>query len=182
MVKFEKVPFNEYLKERTGGSDIADETLYAIKQEWEDIKLPQRATSGSAGYDFFAPYGFDVAQRYYCDGGIETLRFGIGYEVTVPTGIRFITDRKDICLICVPRSGLGFKYGTRLANTVGVIDSDYCQSENSGHIKVKMSADCGLYIEKGKGMFQGIIVPYLTTDDDFCEGTRNGGFGSTDKK
>lgn len=181
MIKFEKVPFNEYLKERTGGSDITDETLNAIKQEWEDIKLPQRATSGSAGYDFFAPYSFDVAEYYY-DGGIGSISFGIGHEVTVPTGIRFITDRKDICLICVPRSGLGFKYGTRLANTVGVIDSDYFQSENCGHIKVKMSADSYVNIEKGKGMFQGIIMPYLMTDDDSCECKRNGGFGSTDRK
>lgn len=96
-----------------------------------------------------------------------------------PTGIRFVTDRDDIVLLCVPKSGLGCKFGVGLANTIGVIDSDYCKSDNEGHIKVKFVSKEDVILDGGKAFMQGIIVPYLTVDDDSVKAVRNGGFGST---
>lgn len=177
MIKFEKISFQEYYnyykkvqaeaQEKYGiWYDVDPETLH---EEWEAIKLPQRSTEGSAGYDFFAPYKM-VFDRY--DSRFQTF----------PTGIRFVTDRDDIFLMCVPRSGLGFKAQMRLANTCGIIDSDYCHSDNEGHIIAKFTTNEDCVVEQGKAFMQGIIVPFFKTDDDKSTEKRNGGFGSTDRR
>ena len=83
-----------------------------------------------------------------------------------------------------PRSSLGFKYRLSLNNTVGIIDSDYFNADNEGHIFIKMT-NCGdkpLTVEKGKAFAQGVFVEYgITVDDDVCA-LREGGFGSTDQR
>lgn len=134
---------------------------------YSDIKKPERATSGSAGYDFFAPCDITVSPRE---------------SVKVATGLRCRMD-KDRCLLILPRSSLGFKFKLSLDNTVGVIDSDYYYAENEGHILVKMTnrSDKTLFIEKGKAFAQGIFIVYGLTDDDNALSTRRGGFGSTDR-
>ena len=72
-----------------------------------------------------------------------------------------------------------------LANGVGIIDSDYYNSDNEGHIMAKLTNDGNegktIDIEEGKGYMQGIFVPYGITEDDDAIGIRNGGFGSTTK-
>ena len=174
MVKFEKVPYEVYkdaVLKTTHGIEFKDES--SVREEYESIKLPKRGTHGSAGYDFFAPYDF-----YLRDAPNSDFRD----DVVIPTGIRLVTDRDDIALICVPRSGQGFKYGVSLLNTVGVIDSDYQFSDNYGHIMCKMQSKYDCNVEKGKGFMQGIIVPFIKTDDDHTTEERNGGFGSTDSK
>ena len=85
--------------------------------------IPRRATSGSAGYDFFTPVEISLNP---------------GDTVSVPTGIRARINSGWVLLL-FPKSGLGFKYRLRLENTVGVIDSDYYGSENEGHIIIKMT-------------------------------------------
>lgn len=89
----------------------------------------------------------------------------------------------DWCLLILPRSGLGFKYKLRLNNTVGVIDADYSNSENEGHIFVRMTneSDKTLEITKGTAFAQGIFVKYLLTEDDDVTNERNGGLGSTSR-
>lgn len=141
----------------------ADENLSKdIVDLWESIKLPTRSTKGSAGYDFYAPYDILVSDNT---------------PKLFPTGIRFECD-EDKFLMCVPRSGLGFKYGVRILNTVGIIDQDYFYSDNEGHIMCKMIANTYVDIPQGKAFMQGIILPYYKVDDD-TQGVRNGGFGST---
>lgn len=183
MIKFEKVSLNEYINDRIGNEDMHMAQFKREQQkyteEWENIKLPTRSTSGSAGYDFYMPYEMKLNAPYV------DVKSGLYGDVerdwkVFSTGIRFVTDRNDIVLLCVPRSGLGFKNITRLANTVGVIDSDYCQSSNEGHIKVKMTADKEVCLDKGKAFMQAIIVPFIKTDDDVATEKRDGGFGSTD--
>ena len=131
------------------------------------IELPQRATKGSAGYDFYSPLSFVLEP---------------GETIKIPTGIRCGMDN-DWVLMLFPRSGLGFKYRIRLENTVGIIDSDYFYSDNEGHIMVKITNEGvkTMKVAKGDGFCQGIFLPYGITEDDKTEGTRNGGFGSTDK-
>lgn len=128
-----------------------------------EVDLPKRATTGSSGYDFYSP------QRYEVKAG-ET--------IVVETGVRFITD-EPVWLMCMPRSGYGFKYGMRLYNTIGNIDSDYWRSDNEGHIMAKITAEKDFVIEKGDRFMQGVILPYLVADGDNANGNRNGGFGST---
>ena len=132
-----------------------------------DIPLPRRATKGSAGYDFFAP---------------ETFSLDKGETIKIATGIRAKVQNGFVLMI-FPRSGLGFKYRLTLDNTVGIIDSDYFNADNEGHIFIKMT-NCGdkpLTVEKGKAFAQGVFLPFGITVDDVCEKTRTGGFGSTDK-
>ena len=140
-----------------------------IRRMYEELKLPQRATKGSAGYDFFAPFAFSLPPAA---------------TVKIPTGIRVKMD-EDWVLKLYPRSGLGFKYRLQMNNTVGIIDSDYFYSDNEGHIFVKLTNDSNegktLTVEQGTGIVQGIFLEYGITLDDEAEGIRNGGFGSTTK-
>ena len=82
-----------------------------------------------------------------------------------------------------PRSGLGFKYRLQLNNTVGIIDSDYYNSDNEGHIFAKITNDSNegktLELKAGEGFMQGIFLEYGITQDDEADGVRTGGFGST---
>ena len=78
---------------------------------------------------------------------------------------------------------MGFKYRLQLNNTVGIIDSDYYNSDNEGHIFCKLTNDSNegktVNIEKGSGFMQGIFIEYGITYDDDTVDVRNGGFGST---
>lgn len=136
---------------------------------YESLALPKRATKGSAGYDFFAPFAFSLPA---------------GSTIKIPTGIRVKMD-EDWVLKVYPRSGLGFKYRLQMNNTVGIIDSDYYYSDNEGHIFIKMTnaSNEGKTVEvaAGSGFAQGIFLEYGITVDDDADGIRNGGFGSTTK-
>ena len=155
IAQFLKVSENEYLKS-------------GEKSVYDKIILPKRATSGSAGYDFFAPEEFTLAPN-------QTIK--------IATGIRVRIDEGWV-LKLYPRSSLGFKYRLSLDNTVGIIDSDYFNADNEGHIFIKMTnnGDKPLTVEQGKAFAQGIFVEYGVTVDDDCVEVRTGGFGSTDKK
>ena len=167
IAKFSKVSFDEFKKgymDEFGGSSEDARKVY------DGIKLPVRATSGSAGYDFFSPVDFTLKP---------------GQTIKIPTGIRARMNEEWVLAI-FPRSGLGFKYRLQLNNTVGIIDSDYYNSDNEGHIFIKITNDSNegkeLSVSAGGGFSQGIFFMYGITEDDDCEGLRNGGFGSTDGK
>lgn len=138
-----------------------------IRDMYESLVLPSRATKGSAGYDFFAPFSFSLPP---------------GATIKIPTGVR-VRMEEGWVLNIYPRSGLGFKYRLQLNNTVGIIDSDYYFSDNEGHIFIKMTNDSNegktVEVAKGSGFAQGIFLEYGITVDDDSEGVRNGGFGST---
>lgn len=141
-----------------------------IRDMYESLRLPKRATKGSAGYDFFAPFSFSLPP---------------GSTIKIPTGIRAKME-EDWVLQLFPRSGLGFKFRLQLNNTVGIIDSDYFNSDNEGHIFAKITNDSNegktIDIAAGTGFLQGIFLPYGITVDDEADGIRNGGFGSTTEK
>lgn len=165
IAKFEKVSvgrFDADWKDSFGRSDGV--------QAYHDILLPHRATSGSAGYDFYAPLDFELK---------------CGETIKIPTGIRARIDEGWVLMI-YPRSGLGFKYRLQLNNTVGVIDADYYGATNEGHIFIKLTNDGNegktLYVKKGEAFAQGIFTPFGITVDDDSDGVRTGGFGSTDKR
>lgn len=86
-----------------------------------------------------------------------------------------------MCIQLLTSYKVGFKYHVGLANTVGVIDSDYYDSDNEGHIMVKLvnNGTKNLLINKGDKIVQGVFVQYGITWDDNVKTSRNGGFGST---
>ena len=86
-------------------------------------------------------------------------------------------------LMLYPRSGLGFKYGMKLANTVGVVDGDYFEADNEGHIfcKVVNEGDVMMNVKAGEAFAQSIFLMHGLTYDDDVSAVRNGGLGSTSK-
>ena len=167
MNKFEKISFERYAED-VFDCDVTE--MDSIdREDYESYKLPQRATKFSAGYDIFALEDTIIPPRQ---------------TVKVPTGIRVILD-DDKFLAIYPRSGLGFKYKMQLYNTTGIIDADYCNSDNEGHIWCKFYNDSPdgktIKIKAGEAMCQGVIQQFFKTDDDEADDIRNGGFGSTSK-
>ncbi len=166
VARFEKVSKARFVADwiDTFGGNEAE-----AKKVHEAIQLPKRATRGSAGYDFYSPLSFALAP---------------GETIKIPTGIR-AWMREDYVLLCFPRSGLGFKFRLQLNNTVGVIDSDYYNSDNEGHIFIKLTNDSNegktMQLEAGNGFAQGIFMAFGITEDDGATELRNGGFGSTTK-
>lgn len=165
IAKFEKVSFEQFKKDwiDTFGQEENIEEIY------NSINLPKRATTGSAGYDFYTPVEIELAPNT---------------SIKIPTGIRAKIENNWM-LTCYPRSGLGFKFRLQLDNTVGIIDSDYYYSSNEGHIMIKMTNDSRnnktVQVDRGVGFAQGIFIEYgITIDDDATE-VRDGGFGSTNK-
>ena len=140
-----------------------------LAEIYENIKLPRRATSGSAGYDIYTPIHIVLEP---------------GRTMKIPTGIRCEIE-PGWFLGILPRSGLGFKYGLRIINTIPIIDSDFYNTKCEGHIYIKLINDSAIGktidIPEKQGMVQGIFLPFGVTVDDECNNIRNGGFGSTDK-
>ena len=167
IAKFEKVSFQQFKKDYIDCFNEEDEAK--IKEIYEAIKLPKRATKGSAGYDFYSPVTFTLKP-------CETIK--------LPTGIR-VKIEDGWFLANFPRSGLGFKYRLQLNNTVGIIDADYYNALNEGHIMSKLTNDSkenkSVTIEKGMAFTQGIFLPFGITVDDESNEVRTGGFGSTTK-
>ena len=128
VAKFYKVSYKQFEKDWIDTFGQTDN----IEEIYGEIKLPKRATTGSAGYDFFAPVQIE------------------------------------------------------LNNTVGIIDSDYFNSSNEGHIFCKLTNDSNenktVCVNKGDGFIQGIFVEYGITFDDEVSAKRDGGFGSTTAK
>lgn len=157
--KFEFVSKEQYLKDFEFKEDACE--------VYSKLKKPHRATAMSAGYDFYSPFDFHLEP---------------GMTIKIPTGIRAKMP-EDYVLMIYPRSGLGFKYRLQLNNTVGVIDSDYYNALNEGHIMIKITNDSNegkaLDIKAGEGFAQGIFMQYGIVEDDDAKDIRVGGFGST---
>lgn len=167
IAKFQKVSEERFVADWT--ETFAGVSVQEARAVYGQIRLPRRATAGSAGYDFFAP---------------ARIVLNPGETIKIPTGIRAWMEPGWV-LKCYPRSGLGFKYRLQLDNTVGIIDSDYFYSDNEGHMFIKVTNDGRggkvLAVEAGDGFAQGIFVEYGITLDDEADEVRNGGFGSTTK-
>ena len=165
IAKFHKVSLKQFIKDWQDTFEQNENV--EILRVYEEIKLPKRATTGSAGYDFYTPIAISLNP---------------GETIKIPTGVR-VEMAENWVLKCYPRSGLGFKYRLQLNNTVGIIDSDYFYSDNEGHIFAKITNDSNenkqVKIPVGDGFAQGIFVEYGITWDDDATAIRNGGFGST---
>lgn len=166
IARFEKVSFEQFKEDCI---NCLGENVQGIKEAYDSIKLPVRATKGSAGYDVFTPFAINLKP---------------GDGIKIPTGIRVKIDEGWVLLV-MPKSGLGVKNRFQLDNTVGVIDSDYYNSDNQGHILIAMRNNCttqelkDISIPAGKAFSQAIFVPFGITEDDNTDGVRDGGFGST---
>lgn len=102
--------------------------------------LPMRATENSAGYDL----------RSAEDAIIQPVEHKV-----IGTGFAWEIPPQHFGLV-IPRSGMGVKYGMRLRNTVGVIDSDY---RGEVLLCVENGGNGPLIIRKGDALAQMVICP-----------------------
>jgi len=161
--KFYKVSYEQFKQGMTEFNLDEQE----LKNIYNELKLPKRATVGSAGYDFYTPVDITLKP---------------GETIKIPSGIRCEMNPSWV-LMLFPRSGLGFKYRLQLNNTVGIIDSDYYNADNEGHMFVKLTNDGKhgkvMSVKEKDGYAQGIFLPYGLAEEDSVTTKRVGGFGST---
>lgn len=139
----------------------------------KDLKLPERSTTKSAGYDFFAIE--DVEVPPYKIGDNPTM---------IATGIKAKME-DDEYLMLVNRSSNPKKKKLVIPNSLGVIDADYYNNEdNDGEMFFgfyNLSRET-ILITKGEKLGQGIFQKFLKVEEDNATAKRRGGIGSTDKK
>ena len=128
--------------------------------------IPAYQTAGAAGFDLHLVEDVVIPAR-----GLAKARTGLVFQV--PEGH---------VLLIVSRSSNPQKRGIDMANSVGVIDSDYCGPEDEVFLVLQNLTDAEVRIDKGERVAQGLIVPFLRAQ--FEERTKNtadsrGGFGST---
>ena len=145
---------------------------FEIAKGWEDkdIHLPIRKTAHSAGYDVEAAE--DIVIPKYFPGIKPTL---------IPTGLKAYCG-EDECYYLLNRSS-GPKKGFLMANSIGLIDSDYYENpDNDGHFYFAYfnCSDHDIKVKKGDIIGQVVFSKYLVCDGDRATGKRKGGFGSTD--
>ncbi len=146
---------------------------FEIAKGWEDknINLPVRKTARAAGYDIEAAE--DIIIPKYEPGIKPTL---------IPTGLKAYCE-EDECFLLLNRSS-GPKKGFLMANSVGLIDSDYYGNpDNDGHFYFSYfnCSDHDIEVKKGDVIGQVVFTKFLTVENDNATGIRQGGFGSTDK-
>ena len=147
---------------------------FEVAKGWENkgINLPVRKTKKSAGYDV------EAAE----DTVIPAFKPG-QKPVLVKTGIKAYCEADEFIMLCNRSSNPG-KRGLVLANSVGIVDSDYYGNEdNDGHIMFAFYNffENDVTIKKGDAIGQAIFMKFGITDNDSSEGVRKGGFGSTNK-
>lgn len=136
---------------------------------YEDIKLPVRGTSGSAGYDICTPVGFILHPNE---------------KKVIPTGIKAVFEPDEIGawhLQMFVRSSIGIKKGVVLMNGTGIIDPDYQYSDNDGDMLLALwnTSDKPAMFVAGERICQGVLTIRGRTTDDTASAKRTGGVGST---
>ena len=168
VARFEKVSWEQFQSDYVnilGEGKTVD--MNWLRDVYDNIKLPTRKTLYSAGHDISIPFDYSLAP---------------GCKLMIPTGVKCFINSYYVMLI-VPRSSIGIKKGLRLNNTVAVVDSDYANADNEGHIFVSVINDSNTVIKfkAGDDIVQAIFVPYGVTNEDGNLVKRGGGIGSTGK-
>lgn len=163
---------------------------FAVVSKYKDknINLPKRQTKNAVGYDFEAAEDVVIPSIWkLAFQGISKYLLGYSEKVLpvkptlVPTGIKAYFQ-EDEGLFLYNRSGNPLKRGLVLANSVGVVESDFADNpKDEGNIQFMFynffPFDCKL--SKGERIGQGVFQKFLITDDDETGGERQGGWGST---
>ena len=163
IAKFEIVSFEQFVKDsKKLLYDYSEEELAHV---YASIKLPQRATSGSAGYDFYTPYEVKLHPHD---------------KIIIPSGIR-CNIAEGYMMLGVVRSYKRKKNDLNLSNTCMVLDSDYYFADNEGHIMIALRnmKNYSVHCAAGERIMQGVFLPFGITMDDSAEAKRIGGIGST---
>ena len=167
-MRFERVSYSAY------ADDVRKHFSETIKPEklfdsWNNIKIPERKTKYSAGYDICCPLDISIAPHS---------------KIVVPTGIRAVFAPEEMeswHLQMYVRSSVGIKDEVMLSNNTGVIDPDYFQGLNEGDMMLALfnTGDNLVQYKAGDRLCQAVFVLHGITTDDKATGQRIGGLGST---
>lgn len=130
----------------------------------DHVHYPTRGSVNSAGYDFYADKDYTIAPNEI---------------IKVWTDIKAYMNPNEFLMLDV-RSSMGGKF--MLANTIGIIDSDYYENPNNdGNIGIflKNISNEVQHIKRDDKIAQGIFMEYLKIDNDKTIEERQGGFGSS---
>lgn len=172
MIKFEKISKEQWQKDLRGLPELFGvyDSIEQFASSYKEVRIPQRGTSKSAGYDLYAPVPITLKP---------------GEQAMIPSGLKVQMNDDNVMLIVI-RSSLGIKQGIDIPNQVGVVDADYYNNaDNEGHfwICLRNNSDKDFAIKAGDRISQAIFVKYdITEDDQPIKDVRTGGFGSTNKE
>lgn len=144
-----------------------------IQEAYDNIKIPERKTMYSAGYDFATPCSFEIEPQQ---------------NIVIPTGVKcYFPERKaeKYHLEMFVRSSVGIKKGVVLSNGTAIIDGDFYNSgEGEGGMLIALhnSSDMKRSFNTGDRVVQGVFVRHSVVEGDVTTGIRRGGVGSTDRK
>lgn len=167
---FERISYSVFV------DDVRKHYSETIKAEklfdcWNEIKIPQRKTEYSAGYDISTPLDITIPPHS---------------KIVVPTGIRAVFAPEEMeswHLQMYVRSSVGIKDEVMLSNNTGVIDPDYYIAENEGDMMLALfnTGDNLVQYKAGDRLCQAVFVLHGITTDDKAGSKRKGGLGSTGK-
>lgn len=156
----------------------------------KDINLPIRKTKNSVGYDIEAAEDTVIPSIWknifgnfskFIKGEKEYLEIK---PTLVKTGLKSYFGEDEVLMLANRSSNPG-KKGLILANSLGIIESDYYGNpDNDGHLMYAYYNffPVDITIKKHDTIGQAYFQNFLKVDNDIAEGVRTGGFGSTDKK
>ncbi len=139
-----------------------------IKRIDSALPLPEYKTSGAVGFDLMTREDITIPAK------------GVGYA---PLNVIIGTPEGHMLLLA-PRSSL-HKKGLTLANSVGIVDQDYCGPEDELKAALYNFTDADVVITRGDRIVQGIIQPIqvaVFSEVEIIDADSRGGFGSTGVK
>lgn len=157
---------HKILKKKVRGFEIVRDVFRQVPDI--EIQLPTRSTVGSAAYDIYSTLTITVEP---------------GQKITIPTDVKIYMQQDEVFHL-YPRSSQGIKFDIILANTTGVIDSDYYENpDNDGNFSIVLRnlGDKPYEVKQGDRIAQGEFAKYLKADHDYNKvlPKRTGGVGST---
>lgn len=158
--------FLRLLRRKIRGFEVVSD--WARERPEAIIQLPTRGTSGAAAYDIYT---------------VDNKTIRPGGKVEFPTDVKVYMKKNEVFHL-YPRSSQGIKHDLMLANTTGVIDTDYYENEkNDGRftIVIRNMGGENYYVKAGDRIAQGEFAKFLTADNDYKTKLpeRKGGTGST---
>lgn len=132
----------------------------------KNLPAPKYETGGSVGFDFLCRESVVVQPKNLA---------------LIPANV-IIQTPEGYMLAVLPRSSTP-KKGLMLANSMGVIDNDYCGPEDEIKILVYNFTDLPVSVLRGDRIAQGIFVKIIKADftevDCDLKSSSRQGFGST---
>src|SRR5437762_969659 len=140
---------------------VNDPVLFEVQA---DATLPERATVGSFGYDL-AVFGDHIFLPH------ETK--------VIPTGLRLAQSLLTMAMLILPRSSLALNHGLIVANSPGLVDSDY-----TGPIGIVLYnlRDTAVQLVHGTRVAHAVFIQVCLPNveqSDFVQRVERGGYGST---